>query len=429
MGCCSSSSSPPVTAQRKRLSIGDIGPLPAEDINYGGIDDDRSFMLQLNQRAVFDLVKAGDVSATPSRRISVSTITDDKMHKVPSFKKKTVQSYGERLNAAQDGIGYACMKGKKPESPNQDSFFIMKVEHDFSVYGVFDGHGHKGHDISNFIKDNLPKLLLQHEKLQEDPLEALTASFAKMQQLIVQATKLKLIDAVQSGSTVSVIYHDHRKQVLHVAHVGDSRCVLGRSDPAATGDAQWVNVDLTVDHKPDMPEERARIEAAGGRVVYDGGWNHRVYAKNHRGPGLNMSRAMGDLVGFFHAGISAVPDVHSQPVTDGTTSEPTSEPAPVQREGSEASQPSRVSGSTPSVKSYKINAADRFLLLCSDGVWEFVSSAEAVKFVGRFSPGEAKEAAESLAQVSWDRWIEKLEGQVVDDITAIVVNLTPTPPT
>lgn len=415
-------------AHRKRLSIGDIGPLPAEDINYGGIDDDRSFMLQLDQRAVLDLVKASDGASASGRRVSVGTITDDKMHKVPSFKKKTVQAAGEKLDPTKDGIGYACMKGKKPESPNQDSFFIMKVEDDFSVYGVFDGHGHKGHDISNFIKDNLPKLLLQNERLQEDPLEALTVSFARMQQLIVQATKLKLIDAVQSGSTVSVIYHDHRKHVLHVAHVGDSRCVLGRSDPDATGDAQWVNMDLTVDHKPDMPEERARIEAAGGRVVYDGGWNHRVYAKNHRGPGLNMSRAMGDLVGFFHAGISAVPDVHSQPVTDGTAPPPdaASDPGLIKRETSEASQPSRISGSTPSVKSYKINAADRFLLLCSDGVWEFVSSAEAVKFVGRFAASEAKEAAESLAQVSWDRWIEKLEGQVVDDITAIVINLTTT---
>ena len=35
------------------------------------------------------------------------------------------------------------------------------------------------------------------------------------------------------------------------------------------------------------------IEKAGGRVVFDGYANHRVYAKNARYPGLNMSRCIG----------------------------------------------------------------------------------------------------------------------------------------
>merc|ERR1740121_2999756 len=239
------------------------------------------------------------------------------MHRVGAFQQKTVSLVGEPLDVAQDAIGYACKKGKKPESPNQDSFFIMKVEGQCSIYGVFDGHGHKGHDISNFIKDNLPKILLQQPKLSSDPLQALSLTFEKTQHLIVQATRLKMLDASQSGSTVSVIYHDLAENILHVAHVGDSRCVLGRLKQEAPEEERvWDAVELTQDHKPNQPEERARIEAAGGRVIYDGGWNYRVYAKNHRGPGLNMSRAMGDLVGFFHAGISASPDVQTHNVVE-----------------------------------------------------------------------------------------------------------------
>ncbi|CAO2210436.1 unnamed protein product [Urochloa humidicola] len=65
-----------------------------------------------------------------------------------------------------------------------------------------------------------------------------------------------------------------------VANCGDSRAVLCR------GPAGAPPVPLSTDHKPDRPDELARIEAAGGRVLYING--HRV-----RGI-LAMSRALGD---------------------------------------------------------------------------------------------------------------------------------------
>ncbi|NP_001306679.1 probable protein phosphatase 2C 37 [Zea mays] len=67
---------------------------------------------------------------------------------------------------------------------------------------------------------------------------------------------------------------------LVVANCGDSRAVLCRG-PAGT-----PPVPLSSDHKPNRPDERARIEAAGGLVVFNNG--HRV-----RGI-LAMSRALGD---------------------------------------------------------------------------------------------------------------------------------------
>ena len=45
-------------------------------------------------------------------------------------------------------------------------------------------------------------------------------------------------------------------QVLHMAHCGDSRAVLAAPEA----------LRLTQDHKPDLPAERERIEAAGGHV-------------------------------------------------------------------------------------------------------------------------------------------------------------------
>merc|ERR1711871_1657176 len=100
--------------------------------------------------------------------------------------------------------------------------------------------------------------------------------------------------------------------MMHVAHVGDSRIVLAKR--AADNSDNLTAFDLTKDHKPDDPAEKARIEANGGRVVFDGFYNHRIYAKGKRYPGLNMSRALGDLLGYYDAGLCAVPDVKSHEV-------------------------------------------------------------------------------------------------------------------
>ncbi|RLM75238.1 putative protein phosphatase 2C 37 [Panicum miliaceum] len=67
---------------------------------------------------------------------------------------------------------------------------------------------------------------------------------------------------------------------LVVANCGDSRAVLCRGPDGAPP------VPLSDDHKPNRPDELARIQAAGGRVVFNNG--HRV-----RGI-LAMSRALGD---------------------------------------------------------------------------------------------------------------------------------------
>lgn len=50
---------------------------------------------------------------------------------------------------------------------------------------------------------------------------------------------------------------------MYVAHVGDSAVVLGvRDDPF---DELIGAVEITQDHKPDLPKERQRIEGLGGR--------------------------------------------------------------------------------------------------------------------------------------------------------------------
>merc|ERR1719387_1006053 len=95
-------------------------------------------------------------------------------------------------------------------------------------------------------------------------------------------------------------YHDVQKDQLTIAHVGDSRGILRKADGKTD--------DLTEDHKPNLPKEKERIEKSGGRVVFDGYYNYRVFAKAGMYPGLNMSRAFGDVVAHKEAGLTAEPE-------------------------------------------------------------------------------------------------------------------------
>lgn len=404
-----------VPVLRRRLSLGEVGPddgSPSQDVS----EEDRSLLMQLTKQQVFDFVQ----KEKDKRRYSVSSNTDKQGHLVRSFSSKQLKLEGEGFDSAADGIGFACKKGLKPEAPNQDSFLILRVEDQYALYGVFDGHGRRGHDVSNFVKDNLPKLLFSQDEFMEDPSAALLKTFEKTQYLLEKATALKQIDATRSGSTVSVVLHVYEKKMLHIAHVGDSRIVLGKQ-VVDGGKTKWQAVDLTIDHKPDLPEERARIEKAGGVVLFDGGWNYRVFAKGKtdsrgkRYPGLNMSRAMGDLNGFNDAGISAIPDVKSQAVKSVAATNPEQE--------KECGERPSFNSSTPSVSMHSVDPdVDRFILLCSDGVWEFITSDRAVQEMSSFPPEAATQGAEKLAQLAWDSWIKQMDGQVVDDITALVVH-------
>merc|ERR1719162_1546330 len=108
-----------------------------------------------------------------------------------SFANKTMQTAGDELDPAAQGLGYTCRKGLKPEAPNQDSWTILKLE-SHSIYGVFDGHGKQGHDVSNFVKETLPKLIIKDQRFKTpDMPKMLMDSFKKMQGLITTYDRMK----------------------------------------------------------------------------------------------------------------------------------------------------------------------------------------------------------------------------------------------
>lgn len=380
MGCSSAKGSQqtsPTEASRRRLSVGHVDKTEqdAAGDNKATEEEDRGLISALDTQTVLDMLQ-GD-QATSDRKFSIGSNTDAGK---TSFANKTINNIGTKIDTSTEvGLGYTCRKGLKPESPNQDSWSVLKVDGNFAIYGVFDGHGQKGHDVSNFVKDNLPKLIIRDSRFKTDEMpQMLMDVFKKMQSLIITADRMKKLSAQLSGTTATVVVHDFEKKKLTFAHVADSTCCLSKKDKTAKV--------MTRDHKPELKEERARIEKNGGRVVFDGYANHRIYAKNGRYPGLNMSRCLGDLLGHADAGVSCEPEVTE----------------------------------------YSIQDDDHILFLCSDGVWEFIDAQTASDIVNKVEPSgaaNAVKAAETLAKEAWDRWIKEEGGAVVDDITAVLVYL------
>ena len=433
------------TPQRRRLSVVHVDATGIIDENV-----DRGLIRMLEDKSALDIVGSG---LPDNKKWSIATETDQDLHRRASFGDKSINARGSQFDGSKHGVGFACKKGLKPVSPNQDSFLLLQVEGGVGIYGVFDGHGRGGHDVSNFVKDMLPKLILSHAGFHsEDLTETLTFAFHETQKLLDHQTKLGVFNASTSGTTGTVAVYRPQTQTLWVAHVGDSRCVLGiRDNP--TG--KFKGIDITADHKPDIPHEHERIVSSGGSVIKPPmDFNHRVYVKGQKYPGLAMSRALGDLVGYRQAGISCTPDVTCYRIDTSdevtlikggagcaatliqTNAHPT-DYSNHQGHGIDDDEDERLSNhsddttvpplavvvneNVPPTQSLK--RFDAFLVLCSDGVWEFLSSQEAVRIASKFPKSKAPLAAEELARVSWDRWMIEENGHVVDDITALVVHL------
>ncbi|KAL6751285.1 phosphatase 2C-like protein [Haematococcus lacustris] len=276
-------------------------------------------------------------------------------------------------------VNVACMSraGREPgfKKTNQDNCFAFEkyITEDQSLFGAMDGHGPHGHLVSGYVKQHLPIIMVNHLTTEKDVKRALTSGFVEVD----KSLGISRIDCEFSGSTCVVSYLKGR--TLTTAWVGDSRGVMGREAP----DGRIVAMDLTADHKPTTPEEKNRILRSNGRVerlVDETGQPmgpFRVWLQYAWIPGLAMSRALGDVLAH-QVGVVSEPE-HSV---------------------------------------HELCSEDRFIILASDGVWEFISSQEAVDIIAQYDTAE--EACRQLVDEAYQRWLTEEEG-VVDDITAVVV--------
>ena len=123
-------------------------------------------------------------------------------------------------------VGYS---GPGVKKINQDNTFIFKnfMNDPNNIYlGVCDGHGMYGHDVSAFVRENLPVSMNSELSRIKD----MDKRNSVIEQVFL-STNFRLfndssIDTNFSGSTcVSVIYSPEN---LICANIGDSRAILGR---------------------------------------------------------------------------------------------------------------------------------------------------------------------------------------------------------
>jgi len=279
----------------------------------------------------------------------------------------------------------SCHKGSKgfrDTTPNQDNFSVTYFKNGWNMACAFDGHGPFGHIVSTRTVQSVPYFVAKSESFPANIEAAMIEAFEKSQKELVVHALENSWDVQASGSTaVACMWKmEGNKAIVWTANAGDSRCVIG-------SEKTKLMLFETEDHKPQTEKEKARIEASGGEVrtqTYPDGWvNHRIFVKGEDFPGLCMARTLGDESVKAHGVIA-----------------------------------------TPECKMTEVDlATDPFILLASDGVWEFLESDFVIKAVAKKIKTDGPErTVQKLQREAKKRWRQE-EGDYCDDITSVLIQL------
>lgn len=214
------------------------------------------------------------------------------------------------------------------------------------LYGLYDGHG--GRDAVDFAMKHLHKMV-EKELCDSEAMgpstpsiqKLLSSSFLKLDRMLANTgcfncgTTAVLCLCCSAAGTPPEI---------HVANVGDSRCLLV-SDRGVRR--------LTMDHLATDEAEALRVQRDGGQIIC-----RRV------GGTLALTRALGD---------------HSlKGPGGGVTAE-------------------------PHYVVHRLEPKDRFLLLASDGLWDVISDEEAHQYVLSWASEAADEICMRLVNLALER--------------------------
>ena len=310
------------------------------------------------------------------RRSSVQIVPEDmKVNPFPSGRVKNVASLSQ-AGKGEDGF----------TKVNQDSFLVLQNEYnlkDFNVFCVMDGHGVNGHLVSRFVTKYFTTFFKKNKKmnssnsnedqifyrLKKNDFDILKRAYRHAERDIEKNSE---IDANFSGTTCVMVFQVGNR--LLCGNVGDSRAILVKGDKV---------IPLSIDQKPDDPEESKRIKENGGEISQyeeDGEKSgpFRVWQKGEVYPGIAMSRSIGD---FIATKLGVIPE--------------------------------------PKFIEEKIDKDCKFIVVASDGVWEFLDNETVKNMVMPFyEKNDPAGACKELIKKSTEFWNQ--EDIVVDDITVVI---------
>ncbi len=224
-----------------------------------------------------------------------------------------------------------------------------------------------GSSLATTNKDSASPLQLKedliYEKIKERNYALLKNSFS----LAESGISMSKYDVNFSGSTCIMLFLLENKLIC--ANAGDSRAILVSQKPGTSTKADLITA-LSRDHKPELKDEMYRITKLNGRVdrFSDNGIKSgpfRVWLKSQNYPGLAMSRSIGDLVAGS-VGVICEPEIIE----------------------------------------CELNERAKFVVIASDGIWEFLSNERVAQIVNPFYYGnlDVNGAAEKLVEEATRSW-------------------------
>ena len=315
----------------------------------------------------------------------IKKITKDKKKQKYTIEKNYFKNCKYKSLAGKDTLGNRKI--------NQDLYLVqinfIDVE-GFNLFGVLDGHGENGHKVAAFARDYIISQLASFFKSQNSiNLTSIYSllkkkNFSLIKDIYQQADKeleKQKFNSNFSGTTCVIVFQIAEKLIC--ANVGDSRAILVTTEKSNS--EIYKVIELSHDQKPDLPEEKKRIYKMGGIVdqMLDSKGKRngpfRVWAGKENYPGLSMSRCIGDLKGKKCGLISE-----------------------------------------PQIIEYEIDEKSKYMVICSDGVWEFSNNEDVMRMGTEFyKEDNIDEFMDKIIKVS-EFWWEK-EDIMRDDITAVIV--------
>lgn len=377
--------SPVGHANSKIVRVPDFGLDDDEQGNDGNDGDDDAVSTTSRSTWVVSRASTTQMVKSPGAYLRLQSISKPAPHPLRDFLRDSKPSHKVSMGMVLHSMASLSRTGRTTQGQrkksNQDASFAFRqyVEDHQAIAGVMDGHGPNGASVSRFVRRTLPGLIAKEMAARGEVAvqSAMRTAFLTTHESL--SSTPEPINARLSGSTAVVSLLQGRK--ITTAWVGDSRALIVRELSKNCHRA----VPLSRDHKP-VGAERTRIVNNGGRVQRMVAANGqevgpaRVWLRTSWIPGLAMSRVIGDTV------------AHSVGVV-----------------------------AEPEVSTHELDDKDRFLVVATDGVFEFLSNHDVASIVGRCDTAEM--ACRVLVQESAARW-ERDGGGIADDITVVVAKFS-----